>query len=111
MSPLATGFGNSVRAFFAGVLALSIILGANAARRRDLARHRAWMIRAFAIAVAGATQAVLIGSWSAIHGSAGAEEITVLLTIGFLFNAALAEARIRRVAPQIKPGTQEGIAL
>lgn len=109
MSPLATQFGDSVRVFFDAALGGAIGFGVIAARRRDIIRHRAWMIRAFTIAIAGSTQAILIGTWFAIDGEPAPEAIAFLQTIGFLINFALAELRIHLVAPQIKPLASERI--
>lgn len=97
MSPMATVASNGVRLFFSVVLGMSIILAIAAARRRDFAHHRAWMVRAFAIGVAGSTQAVLLGTWVAIAGTLTPQAVTVLLTLGFAINIAIAEARIRKV--------------
>ena len=50
-------------------MALAIVLGLAAIRRRDIARHRAWMIRGYAIGLGAGTQALthaaLDRCWSA----------------------------------------------
>lgn len=95
MGPLATITANAVRLFFAVGLGASILLAIHAARRRDFSRHRAWMIRAFAIGVAGSTQALLLGGWVIVTGALTPDVATVLLTLGFTINVAFAEWRIR----------------
>ena len=49
------------RLVFASAMAGSIALGFDAARRRDLPAHRAWMVRAYAIGLAAGTQAFTEG--------------------------------------------------
>jgi hypothetical protein len=46
----------AVRLLVGSAMAASIVLGFTANRRRDITAHRAWMIRAYALAVAAGTQ-------------------------------------------------------
>ncbi len=80
-------FGSSMAAF--------IILGFAAIRRRDIARHRAWMTRAYALAVAAGTQVFTQGFGEAILGT---HEVTrdLLLGAAWVINLAVAEYIIRR---------------
>ena len=45
-----------------------LALGLIAAMKRDIAAHRAWMMRAYAIGLGGSTTAVLLGTWLLIYG-------------------------------------------
>lgn len=80
-------FGSSMAAF--------IILGFTAIHRRDIARHRAWMTRAYALAVAAGTQAFTQGFGEAILGT---HEVTrdLLLGSAWIINLTIAEYIIRR---------------
>jgi uncharacterized membrane protein YozB (DUF420 family) len=86
-----------LRLVFGSAQAACLVLGVAAVRRRDLATHRAWMIRAYAIALAAGTQVLTIGVGHAAFGTA------VLVTdlangAGWLVNLAVAEWIIRRPA-------------
>jgi uncharacterized membrane protein len=83
-------------AFGAG-MAASIILGFTAIRRRDIARHQAWMIRAYALALGAGTQVFTKGIGPAVFGTS---ELTLDLSLGagWVVNLAIAECLIRRPA-------------
>jgi uncharacterized membrane protein len=83
-------------AFGAG-MAASIILGFTAIRRRDIARHQAWMTRAYALALGAGTQVFTKGIGPAVFGTS---ELTLDLSLGagWVLNLAIAEYLIRRPA-------------
>ena len=99
-SALATPFMDGIRILVGTSLAVAVALAYRAVRRRDILAHRAWMIRAFALAIAGTTQALVIGLWLAIVGELTPESATALITIGFLINILIAEWRIRSASNQ-----------
>ena len=71
------------------------MLGFSAIRRGDVTTHRAWMTRAYAIALAAGTQVVTLAVGSAVFGT------SVLVTdlalgAGWVVNLAVAELVIRR---------------
>ncbi|MFG1814756.1 DUF2306 domain-containing protein [Kribbella sp. NPDC049174] len=78
-------------------IAVSIVLGFTAIRRRNIAAHRAWMIRAYALAVAAGTQVFTQGIG---EGLFGITELSTALSVsaGWVINAAIAEWAIRRPA-------------
>jgi len=78
---------------------LSIILGLAAILRRDIARHQAWMMRAYAIAVGAGTQAFTIMPWILIAGMPDALSKALLMGAGWVINLAVAEWFIRRRRP------------
>jgi uncharacterized membrane protein len=85
----------SFRLAFGAGMAASIILGITAIRRRDIARHQAWMIRAYALALGAGTQVFTKGIGPAIFGTS---ELTLDLSLGagWVVNLAIAEYLIRR---------------
>lgn len=91
---LATPVMDAVRVIFGMALAVFIILALAAIRRHDIQSHRAWMIRALALAVAGSTQALLIGLWLVFSGELTPNSATALITLGFAFNIVFAEWRV-----------------
>jgi hypothetical protein len=76
-------------------MAASIVLGFTAIRRRDITAHRAWMIRAYALAVAAGTQAFTQGIGEALFGTSDLST-AVSVSAGWVINAAVAEWVIRR---------------
>jgi uncharacterized membrane protein len=85
----------AVRLLVATVMAASIILGLTAIRRRDISAHRAWMIRAYALAVAAGTQAFTQGFGEGLFGK-GELSTGLSVSTGWVINAAVAEWIIRR---------------
>jgi uncharacterized membrane protein len=76
-------------------MALSIVLGFAAIRRRDIRRHRAWMIRAVAIGLGAGTQVFTLGFGEAIFGKTQLS-VALLNGAGWVINLAVAELVIRR---------------
>jgi uncharacterized membrane protein len=83
-----------VRLLVATGMAASVVLGLAAIRRRDIATHRAWMMRAYALALGAGTQAFTVGFGEAAFG-AGVVRTDLLLSAGWLINLAVAESVIR----------------
>jgi uncharacterized membrane protein len=84
------------RLIVGGVLAAAIVLAIRAVRRRDFAGHRAWMIRAYALAQGAGTQAFTQVPWMLLAGELDATGRAVALGGGWLINALIAEWIIRR---------------
>ncbi len=85
------------RLFFAAAMAGCLVLGVHAARTHDLSAHRAWMIRAYAIALAAGTQAFTEGVGTTVFG-AGEVRTDLAKTAAWVLNLAVAEWVIRRPA-------------
>ena len=83
------------RLVFGTAMAWSIVLGLVAVRRRDFARHRVWMTRAYAIALGAGTQAFTLGFGQGIFGTT---ELTtaVFQALAWVINLAVAEWALRR---------------
>jgi uncharacterized membrane protein len=86
-----------LRLVFASAMAASLLLGITAIRRRDVAAHRTWMIRAYAIGLAAGTQAFTDGIAGAIFGT-GELRSDLAKGAGWVINLAVAEWAIRRPA-------------
>ena len=84
-----------LRLVFGSAMVLSIVLGFLAIRRRDVPRHRAWMIRAYAIALAAGAQVFTLGIGEAIVGK-GDTSSALFAGAGWVLNLAVAEWVIRR---------------
>jgi hypothetical protein len=81
-------------------LAVCIIFGFRAIRRRRLPQHRAWMIRAFAIALGAATQVFTLGFGEGIFGK-GELSVALLNGAGWAINLAVAEWLIHRTPRRV----------
>jgi uncharacterized membrane protein len=84
-----------VRLLVASGMTASVLLGFAAIRRRDVGAHRAWMMRAYALALGAGTQAFTVGFGEAAFG-AGVVRTDLLLSAGWLSNLGVAEWLIRR---------------
>ena len=83
------------RLAFGSGMAASIVLGFTAIRRGDVARHRAWMTRAYALAIGAGTQ---VFTQAIGHAAFGTGDLTTDLSLGagWAINLAVAEYVIRR---------------
>jgi uncharacterized membrane protein len=79
-------------------MAASIILGFNAIRRGDVARHRAWMARAYALALGAGTQVLTQGIGNAVLGTSELNT-ALMLGAGWGINLAVVEYVIRARTP------------
>ena len=75
----------------------AVILGLVAIRNRDIARHRAWMTRAYALALGAGTQAFTVGFGEALFGT-GVLNHDLMMAAAWVINLAVAEWVIRRPA-------------
>lgn len=92
VGPLLTAF----RLIFCTAMAACLVLGLAAILRRDVLHHRAWVTRAYAIAMGAGTQAVFIGSWIALVDEPDEFSNALLQAAAWLFNLLVAESLIRR---------------
>lgn len=89
--PLRLGFGVAMIA--------TLVLAVHAARRRAIVRHRAWMIRSYAIGLVAGTQVLTLGFGAAVLGH-GPVATAVLMGAAWAINLAVAEWAIHRSAGQ-----------
>ena len=82
-----------LRMAFGAAMVLTLALGFMAARRCDFARHRAWMIRSYAIGLVAGTQVLTLGIGGVVFGTGG---LTTALLMGaaWAINLAVAERAI-----------------
>jgi uncharacterized membrane protein len=84
------------RIVFGLAMTVSVALGFRAVRRRDIAAHRAWMTRGYAIGVGAGTQALLFLPVTALGGDPDATVRALLMGAGWAVNLAVAEWLLRR---------------
>jgi hypothetical protein len=80
----------TVRLVVGSAMATAIVLGFTAIRRRDIAAHRAWMIRAYALGLGAGTQTVTQGVGEAAFGT-GDVSTALSMSAAWIINAAVAE--------------------
>jgi uncharacterized membrane protein len=83
------------RLVVASGMVASIVLGFQAIRRRDIMQHRAWMTRAYALAMGAGTQVFTLGLGTMIVGTSDLS-IALLQAAAWVINLAVAEHFIRR---------------
>lgn len=86
----------AVRLVVASAMVAFVVLGFSAVRRRDIAAHRAWMIRAYALALGAGTQAFTEGFGQGLFGT-GELRGDLYKACGWVLNLAIAELVIRRL--------------
>ncbi len=89
-------FLTAQRLVFGAAMALALVLALVAVRRRDIARHRAWMIRGYAIGQGAGTQVLTHLPWVLFLGAPGELTRALLMGAGWAVNLAVAEVIIRR---------------
>jgi uncharacterized membrane protein len=98
-----------LRLVFGSAMAACLVLGVAAIRRRDVAAHRAWMTRAYAIALAAGTQAFTEGFGGALFGT-GELRDDLYEGAGWVVDLAIAEWVVRRPAARPRPGHRSGVS-
>jgi uncharacterized membrane protein len=86
-----------LRLVFGVAMVVTIVLGFRSARRRDFARHRAWMTRSYAIGLVAGTQVFTLGLGGSVFGH-GPVTTALLMGAAWGINLAVAEWAIRRPA-------------
>jgi uncharacterized membrane protein len=84
-----------LRLLFGSAMVACLVLGVTTIRRGDVAGHRAWMIRAYAIALAAGTQAFTGGIGAVLIGT-DVVQGDIAKAAGWVINLAVAEWVIRR---------------
>jgi hypothetical protein len=86
------------RLIFASAMLMALVLGLAAILRGDVSTHRAWMTRAYAIALGASTQMLVMTIAEILTGEPSEMNRSLLLGVSWLINLAFAEWRIRRPA-------------
>jgi uncharacterized membrane protein len=85
-----------LRLIFGAAMAVSIVLGVDAIRRRDFAAHGAWMMRGYAIGLGAGTQVLTHLPWFLLVGKPGESVRAALMGAGWVINLVVAEWVIRK---------------
>lgn len=85
-----------IRLLVGSAMAVYLGLGVAAIWRRDFARHRAWMMRAYALGIGAGTQVFTHLPWVLFPSIKGEASRTVFMAAGWVINLAVAEWLIRR---------------
>lgn len=86
----------ALRVVFGSAMAVSLVVGFAAARKRDFARHRIWMTRGYAIGLGAGTQVFTQGPWMLAFGQPGVGVRAALMGAGWVINIAVVEMLFRR---------------
>jgi hypothetical protein len=90
-----------VRLLVASSMIGAILVAWRTILRRDVRRHEAFMIRAYALGQGAGTQVLILGPWMLISGESGGLTRDLLMTLSWLINVVVAEliihSRTRRV--------------
>ena len=107
--PRATGDNDllyALRLLFGSGMVVSIVLGVTTIRRRDVAGHRAWMARAYAIGLGAGTQMLTLMVGELVAGPPTPFSRALLMGAAWVINLAVAEWAIRqRPAPHPAPAS------
>jgi hypothetical protein len=89
----------AIRLVFSSAMVVFVVLGFAAIRHRDVPRHRAWMMRAYAIGLGAGTQALIFMVVEMTAGPPDQLGKALLMGAAWVINLAVAESIIRRGAP------------
>jgi hypothetical protein len=94
--PADTFLLHALRLFFGAAMAVSIVLGLVAIRRRNVSQHLAWMRRAYAIGLGAGTQALILIVPAVLFDKPDPDSLALLMGAAWVINLAVAEWLIRR---------------
>jgi uncharacterized membrane protein len=102
--PVGDGlFLSAQRLLFGSAMIVSIVLAYVAIRRGKVTRHRAWMMRGYAIGLGAGTQALVLMVGEMIAGKPNELNRALLMGLAWVINLAVAEWVIRRrLAPRAR---------
>ena len=86
----------ALRLLFGSAMVMSIVLGFTAIRRRDVMRHRAWLMRGYAIGLGAGTQVLTGAAGALIVGQPSVLGGDLLNGAAWVINLAVAEWAIRK---------------
>ncbi len=94
--------------FAAGASTLACLLAGFVVAARDVAAHRAWMTRAYAIALGSGTQFFTVAPYMMLAERRSETVSSVLLVAGWVINLAVAERALRSRKPSGASTSLEG---
>lgn len=89
--------------FAAGFGMLACLLAGFLTGREDLPTHRAWMTRAYALALGAGTQVFTAAPYLLLLERRSETVYSLLLVLGWVINLAVAERVLRRRKPRVAP--------
>jgi uncharacterized membrane protein len=81
----------ALRLLFGSVMATALVLGFAAIRRGNVRRHRAWMMRGYAIGLGAGTQVLTLAAGEMLAGPPSVLSRALLMGAGWAINLAVAE--------------------
>ena len=84
----------SVRLLAGTAMLVALVLAVVAVLQRDLAAHRAWMLRGYALGQGAGTQVLLLLPWMLTRGPPTAWQRDLLMSLAWLLNLCVAELLI-----------------
>jgi hypothetical protein len=84
------------RLVFGSAMLAALFLGLTAILRRDVPRHRAWMLRAYAIGLGAGTQMLVLMLAEIVAGAPAPMTRALLMGAAWAINLAVTEWRLRR---------------
>lgn len=97
---------DAFRYVFGTAMAVCMVWGYVAVRRRDIAEHRAWIMRGYAIGLGAGTQVVVHIPWLLAGGRTDGLVRALLLGAGWAINLGIAEWIIRGHARRSRSGVR-----
>lgn len=85
-----------VRVLVGAAMVAAIVIGCSSILRRQVARHEAFMIRAYALGQGAGTQALVLGPWMLLTAESGGLTRDLLMTVAWAINLVVAELIIKR---------------
>lgn len=85
-----------IRLVVGSAMVAALVLGVAAARRRDFRRHRAWMLRGYALGMGAGTQVLTVAPWALVAGDPSVTARAFLMGAGWAINLAVVEVVLRR---------------
>jgi hypothetical protein len=92
---LQGGLLYTVRVFVSLAMLMSIFMAVASVMGGDIATHRAWMIRAYALGQGAGMQVVVLLPWMLAIGKPTAFQRDVLMSLAWLINLIVAEMAIQ----------------
>lgn len=95
--PVGDGdFLSALRLLFGSAMIVSICLSLAAIRSGNVKKHRAWMMRGYAIGLAAGTQALILMAGEMVAGKPSEFSRAMLMGAAWMINLAVAEWVIRK---------------
>jgi hypothetical protein len=99
-----------VRLAVGSAMVASLLIGWRSILRRDVPRHEAFMIRAYALGQGAGTQVLVLMPWMLISGESGGPTRDLLMSASWAINIVVAEAIIRYRAASGAAGRGSALA-